>query len=410
VPEVTTRPSLAWGAAGVAGTLISLIALVYWGANREPDISLGSHASESSAGSDPDPIAKALALRDKAPAGTATWPTGTTMLGGKTKFSHAVVRDRELLAAADSELWRIPIDGSPATKLATFEGPREEVRGLALVRSPVEAVVALVFPKKTGEGEFGIRAPGRLVAVPLAPAGDGGTGTVAISEHEGVLTDISASSDAIYVLSQQSPSRLLRYPARDFARGKFERVALGEPSIIDWQLNGAPAATGNRVVWIEAARRGEDQEKRLKSSDGKSFPLPSGVVDSTLVADDAHAYVVDWHTDAASAPGGGTYFEQHGGVRSIDLATGAVVTLATGLANPWGIAAGDKELCVIDSGPKLEFNKNATVVAVAKQPGVSPRKIATGLAHPSCLAADADHFYLTTSAGGIARVPVAAGR
>ena len=130
------------------------------------------------------------------------------------------------------------------------------------------------------------------------------------------------------------------------------------------------------------------------------------VYGGSIRIDARSAFILPVKLTAATAPGGATYYEDAGGVLAVDRATGRVSTIVDGLVNPRDLALASSSVCVSVWGPKLELAKNGTLLAVPKGGG-EPRRLATGLARPQCVAADATSFFVTAGdRSGVARVPL----
>jgi hypothetical protein len=362
----------------------------------------GSKPASSS--SDPlpsDPIARAIALRDRVPQGVAAWPMETTMLAEDRVFDRAVQRGGDLYAVAKEEIVRVPTAGGPATTLAKFPG--RETRGLA-----VTARHLIVETFEVSRDGVGVKSgTGSLVA--LALDGPEAGAQIEMRRGFGASTEMAAADDGVYFGEDVAAAPILFFPAPAFA--KPVQIALRGPHVmfwgmvaesdgVEWLEETFSPTTKTLAGWTRGAADASAPVRAISHENGFGYTMRS----------DGHAvYMVVTTSRSATAPGGGTYYEDSGGVVAIDRATGASTTIAKDLENPGDIAVGPQWVCVTVYGPKLEFSKNSTLYAVPKAGG-EPRRLATGLLRPSCLAADDRFFYVSEqSKKGIARVAVPAG-
>jgi len=339
-----------------------------------------------------DPIARALALRDKVPTAVAKYPDGTVMLAQDHAFDLVVLRGDDLFGAAGDELVRLPKAGGATTTLATFPG--RETRAIALTAKHV-----VVATHERDPGGVGVKdGTGKVVAVSI----DGGA-PVELAHGFSASTEMTAGDDGVYLARDTTPPVVWFYPAPAF--NKPVRIS-ERPHVMFWGM----LAVRDGVVWIE-----DDFSDKPKTLLGWTRTDGGGAVrelghtggyGSSMRGDGHTVYLVTTSTRSAVAPGGGTYYEETGSVVVIDLATGVGRPVTTGLDNPGDLALGTDAICVTAYGPKLEFSKNGTVLAVPKSGG-DARPLATGLQRPRCLVADESSFYVVEQGKkGIARVPV----
>jgi hypothetical protein len=318
------------------------------------------------------------------------------MLAEDRAFDAAALRGDDLFGAAGEEIVRLPKAGGAVTTLARFPG--REVRAFGLTAKHV--VVAT--HEKDPEGVGVKRGTGKLVAIPMDGL-DGGEPAELLGGF-GASTEMAVVDDGVY-FARDDPSTVVFYPAPLFK--KPQQLAVRE-HIMFWGL----AAESDGVEWLE-----EDFAKKSKAlvgwtrSDGGGSVREIATTEgygSTMRSDGRALYLIVTSSSSALAPGGGTYYEDQGSVVAIDRATGAQRVLAKGIDNPGDLALGPETICVTEYGPKLQFSKNSWLRAVPKAGGDLVR-LATGLVRPSCLAADAQFFYVKEQGKkGIARVPVSA--
>jgi hypothetical protein len=346
-----------------------------------------------------DPIARAIALRDREPQGVASWPNGTVMLAEDRVFDRAAQRGGDLYAAAKEEIVRVPKAGGTATRLATFPGHAT----LALALTARHLIVSTYEVDAEGAGETN---GGRLVALALDPPDAGAQ--VEIRHGFGSSAKMAAAEDGVYLATDDDPPRVVFFRAPAFA--KAERVAVREPHVmfrgvlaesdgVEWLEEDFSKTTKWLTGWTRGPRDASPASRDIAHNDGFR---------STMVGDGRAIYTIVATLRSAVAPGVGTYYEDVGGVAAIDRATGATTMIAKDLENAGDLAAGPIWICVTVYGPQLEFSKNSSLYAVPKAGGEA-RRLATGLLRPSCLAADDGYFYVREqSKKGIARVPVPA--
>ncbi len=363
---------------------------------------------------DKDAMANASMLRDEGASGTATWPPGTQHLAEGKKIRLAVDHGVDLIAAAEGELLRVPKDGSATTVLASF--PATEIQEMGVTASYAFVATFPVNPETAG-----VKAEGRLVAIPLA-----GGAPVEIDSTVNISVHIAGTASGAFVGMRHSLA--------------FVPDAAPTDAVVVAQTQGfidGVAADSAGVVWLEDNFR--DVERRLRwlpappSPDAPSASATSGSVrpprrsrsdagtggvaaprelgkvaayGDSIRLDATSAFALRVKLTTATAPGGATYYEDVGGVLAVDRATGLDSTLADGLMNARDLAAASGSLCVSVWGPKLEFAKNGTLLAVPKSGG-EPRRLATGLPRPQCLAADSTSFFVTAGdRSGVSRVPL----
>ncbi len=205
----------------------------------------------------------------------------------------------------------------------------------------------------------------RLQAVPKK----GGALTTLVEDAEdayGVATD----GDVVVVAGRTLEGAVWRAPLRG-----------GRPAIVARaEFPSAVALDHGDVYWVT---RDTVERARL---DGR---------DRTIVARGQAG------PHGLAARGGTAYWSNyHGG--SVATSSGGGRVLASGLANPAGIALAGEEVIVACTG-------DGTVRGVALADGGAARVLASGLSYPSEVAVDAAFAYVTTASGSVLKIPLAGG-
>jgi hypothetical protein len=347
-------------------------------------------SSSDSSGQSKDPMERAIELRDKADAGKAQYPKGTEWL-----FKSASDEVLKLIKAGDKLVagtkgGSVLVRAGSTTVLAKFAG--SEVRGLW---SDGTHVFVSVYPKK-GDG-VGVETTGKLVAVSLADR----TKRDVISSLD-LLDEIAIGPEGLYHAGGSKPAKLSRYAAPEFAKSevvverknRIEKLVASKDALY-WREADYSKMPARHTIWRWTA----DDEEARKVAKNDGYNLVSR-------PDSALLYTISVATEPAHAPGGGAYYEQMGKVLSIDPATGKDKPLTGTMNNAVTLALSSTHACVCELGPKLQFSKNASVHAIELESG-KVSTLASGLWRPYCLLADKGHFYVSVAKKqGVAKMPV----
>ncbi len=328
---------------------------------------------------DPD-LDRAHALRGQAKSGVPTWPAATKWLATDRMIEIAIDHGVELVVSDGNRLSRVPKDGTPPQLIAEVASDHKIVGVWATANS--------VLYKTFQRAEVGVHGDGMLWAIPFAGGKPGKVRDVEITDDVATLGPQLWLASGKQILTSKEP-----------ALAKLELVA-DKP-----HYTQGLAADARGVWWIEAEY---DRSKHGDwiNSPGKRIEVPLVFTVHTLFADGHRLLAIAGDSDPKTAPGGGTYYESKNAIYAIDEA-GGVQALSAPIGEVWGYVIGGATLCAVDDGPKLDFGKSTTVLALALDGSKRSTTLASGLDHAAALAADSTSCYVTIHGKpGIAAVPL----
>jgi hypothetical protein len=368
----------------------AVVTAVRWGALVVATVACkaGSHDRSAAARRESaDPLDRAMALRDDAPAGAPSWREGTRWLATDRTFGEAAVdHDKELIASAGDAIVRVPKDGTPPSIIVTTAG---RIEALAVTSA------SLVYTAFTSRGNGSASHDGDLYAVPLA----GGQPTRL--RGVGISDEVVAAGPALWLAHER------------------QVLASREPTLAELAViadkpryTAAIAADSRGVWWVEA----EYDKAKMKDGDWLVTPerrvqVPVRFILDSLASDGRRLVALGepsnpTTSNARTTPDGDTYYESSIGIYAL-AGDGGVQPIADSLGEVRSFALAGASICAVDDGPKLEFGKRTKVIAVASDGSRRVTTLATGLAHARVIAADATSCYVTVAGTkGIAVVPL----